>query len=122
MLAYLNECEFLCLECAGDVSDNECYDMDSEESDCPQHCAQCHEPLGNPLTANGVAYVLDAIRDSLRAGRDERNMVHDCYNGTYYEGGRHCQIVRDWAEQIRWYSLSDREESLVSHYLSWTEH
>ena len=121
MLAYLNECEFLCLKCAGDVPDSECYDMDSEESDCPQHCAQCHEPLDNPLTTDGVAYVLEAIRDSLRAGRADRNTVHECYNGTHYAGSRHCEIVRDWAEQIRWYSLSDRDESLVAHYLSWTE-
>jgi hypothetical protein len=124
MLAYLNECEYLCLDCAGDISESyhNVYDMDSEESDCPQNCAVCHTPLGNALTMDGVRYILEAMRDSLRDGRSNRNLVHDCYKGTYWEGSRHCEIVRDWAEQIKWYGgLSDRDESFVAHYLSWTE-
>ena len=123
MLAYLNECEFLCMDCAG-VNENsrDVYDMDYQESDCPQHCVQCHIPLDNPLTMYGVRYVLDAMRDSLRAGREARDTVHECYDGTWYENSRHCEIVRDWAKQIQSYGgLPGRDESFIRHYLSWTE-
>ena len=121
MQAYLNECEWLCPDCAGDDTEEvNWYDLDYEESDVPQNCAVCHRPLGGALTPNGIKYILDAIQESLRVGRQARNTIHDCYKGTYYEGSRHCEIVRDWAEQIR-HSVQGQEEALVRRYLSWTE-
>ncbi len=31
------------------------------ESDCPQHCGNCHTFLENPLTADGYEYVQEAL-------------------------------------------------------------
>jgi hypothetical protein len=36
------------------------------EADTPQHCDGCGQFLENPLTGDGLIYVEDAIRDSLR--------------------------------------------------------
>jgi hypothetical protein len=36
------------------------------EADTPQHCDGCGHFLENPLTGDGLIYVEDAIRDSLR--------------------------------------------------------
>lgn len=33
------------------------------EADCPQHCDMCGVFLENPLTADGVQYVADALAD-----------------------------------------------------------
>jgi hypothetical protein len=52
---------------ACDTSDESSYDSDEwpkgpygnggGESDCPQHCGDCHEFLENPLTPDGYQYV-----------------------------------------------------------------
>lgn len=96
-------------------------DCSDSEVDCPQHCAECDYPLDYSLTSDGVQYVLEAIRESLKVGRKARNTIHDVYQGGWYAGSRHCEIVREWAEKLKWYGgLSNREESLIDHYLSWT--
>ena len=41
------------------------YVEDSGEADSPQHCDSCHVPLENPLTSEGVNYVLQTIADKL---------------------------------------------------------
>jgi len=113
-------CELLCETCAPDGADG--YPDGGGEADCPQCCGQCHEPLGNALTSDGVAYVIKAVRQSLRDGRAKRNTVYDCYNGTHYEGSRHCEIVRDWARDVSWYGgLSPYDEQLLTRYLTWTD-
>jgi hypothetical protein len=62
--------------------------------------------------------VLDAARESLKRGRAARDEVHACYNGTYYEGMRHCEIIRDWIEPLEWYGgLTRRERRLIQAYL-----
>lgn len=40
------------------------YDASQEESDTPQHCAECGVFLKNPLTRAGVRYVAEMIRDN----------------------------------------------------------
>ena len=117
-MAALLDCEIYCDDCAPDGAEDI---GDGGESDYPQNCAHCHEPLGNPLTTDGVQYVLEAIADSLRDGRQARNTVHDCYKGTWYEGSRHCEIVRDWSRELQAYCLAAAESALVDHYLSWTD-
>jgi hypothetical protein len=44
---------------------------DEAESDCPQHCAGCSEFLGNDLTADGIEYVKDAVREDIESGRTD---------------------------------------------------
>jgi hypothetical protein len=94
---------------------------DNDEADTPQHCGHCHKPFGNPLTTYGVNYVLEHIKESLNTPADERNKVHDCYKGTWYEGSRHVAIVRDWAEDLQWYNLNEADKDLVDKFLEETE-
>jgi hypothetical protein len=42
---------------------------DSDESDCPEHCDECGEFLGNSLTSDGADYVINAVREDMKAGR-----------------------------------------------------
>jgi len=41
---------------------------ESDESDCPQHCGQCHEFLYNDLTTDGANYVRDIVNEDLLSG------------------------------------------------------
>ena len=36
-------------------------DVEHDEADCPQHCADCSEFLNNPLTSEGYKYVQSAL-------------------------------------------------------------
>jgi len=123
MNVYLDSeaCELYCEDCACEKGIAERCELYCGESDCPQHCESCDRPLGNELTNDGVDYVLAHIRDELRSGQAARNAVHGCYDKGYYAGSRHCEIVRDWAEQLGGYSLDDRDERLVDRYLNITE-
>jgi hypothetical protein len=88
------------------------------ESDTPQHCAQCHRPLENPLTKDGVNYVLEAIRDELSKPRSERNKVATHWKeGEYYAGCTATAVVRDWAEQLKYYCLDEEDARMVDWYL-----
>ena len=120
MNAYIEPegCTLYCENCAPEGS--EPYPDGGGESDRPQSCDTCHRFLENPLTSYGVQYVLDAARGELARGRAAYNTVHACYNGTYYEGCRHVEIVRDWMEQLQWYSLNDKDTRFVEKFLSWT--
>lgn len=59
-----------------DLNDETTYDSDDypkyynphEESDCPQHCADCKEFLENSLTNDGFDYVRNAIENDLYNG------------------------------------------------------
>lgn len=101
--------------------------MDGEETDSPSNCDSCHRPLDElSLTSDGVEYVLEHIRESigqaLERGRAEYwDKVERCYDGTYYEGMRHVEIVRDWAEKIRGYGLDPEEQALVDLFLEFSE-
>ena len=55
-----------------DALDQRSYDSDDypkdapierEESDIPEHCADCHECLNNPLTSEGYKYVQSALSE-----------------------------------------------------------
>jgi hypothetical protein len=89
-----------CEGCLPVVSSDPRVSFDDGEQDTPAHCCVCHKPLEYRLTTAGVRYVLEAIRQSAVKPSAERNKVHDCYKGTYYEGKRHVEIVRDWAEKL----------------------
>ena len=110
-------CEFFCEFCAPDGAIE--YSDGGGEADCPQHCAACHRPLNNQLTAEGVSYVLEAVMDELRKSRDERDALADHWGpDTYYHGCTQTAVVRDWAEEIRYYGgLSERDEYVIDWYL-----
>lgn len=64
-----------------DPEDEKSYDSDNfpkgpyadggGESDAPQHCGTCGRFLGNPLTADGVAYLKEALREKRLTGKGE---------------------------------------------------
>jgi hypothetical protein len=59
-----------------DLDDDRTYDSDEypkgpfgdEESDCPEHCADCREFLENSLTTDGADYVRDTVREDIATG------------------------------------------------------
>lgn len=115
---YTYDCEVFCEDCAPEDAEYDC----SGESDCPENCSICHQPLDYSLTSEGIQYVLQAIKESLNTPEEERNKVHECYDGTYYEGSRHVEIVRDWAKDLKWYGgLTNEEEELIEKFLEETE-
>src|SRR5438445_11753376 len=68
------------------------YASDQNEADTPQHCANCHVFLENPLTSEGYDYVLAKMADT-----DERNAA-------FLPGQILSTVVREWAE---FYELMD---------------
>jgi hypothetical protein len=119
---YHLQCEEWCEDCLPVPVDSPEVDYDQGEQDTPANCCACGEPLDCSLTSEGVAYVLEAIRDSLREGREARNrLVPDDDRLSYYRGSRHCEIVRDWAKDLLNYGLIGQDRTLVAHYLSRTE-
>lgn len=40
------------------------------EHDSPDYCATCGEPVGNPITDVGEAYVIEYVSDTLLSGAD----------------------------------------------------
>lgn len=83
-MGYIFQADVYCDECGEairrnlaevapeDSLDHHSYDSDDypkdasveqEESDCPEHCADCHEFLHNPLTSEGYKYVQSALNE-----------------------------------------------------------
>ena len=95
--------------------------VNGNEVDSPQHCSVCHMPLDYSLTSDGVAYVMEALREELGKGYKRYLEVHECYVGTYYEGEPHVSILWDWACDLLWYTLEDdADRRFVDRFLSWT--
>lgn len=70
--------------CPEDEMDHYSYDSDNypkdadiehEESDIPQHCAQCGDFLHNPLTSEGYKYVQDAL-NQIPAGTSIAKLIN----------------------------------------------
>ena len=57
------------VEDSGDTNDYPQWCSDSEETDTPQHCDDCHAFLETPLTGDGFTYVAEAIQDAIAARR-----------------------------------------------------
>jgi hypothetical protein len=95
----------------------------SGESDTPQHCCGCHQPLEYSLTSDGVEYVMEYLRESLEKGPDEWNVIrkdHGEDDKDYYKGCRAIEVERDWAGQLQWYGLSKEDERTVDLFLAVT--
>ena len=109
-----------------DESDESTYDSDEwpkgpysdggGESDCPQNCAGCHRFLGNPLTSEGVEYVLEALEseasDLEAANRimPAKGTAEDSPDFAYWHGSPHKAIVLEWAEDLDFYGLTEDQE------------
>lgn len=112
--------EFYCEDCAPKGA--ECYSDGGGEADCPQHCANCGVPLENPLTSDGVQYVLEAAEEECARHEEERERIMPLKGTgeeqmTYYHGSPHKAIVLDWLEQIRWYNLSLKDKERLERCL-----
>lgn len=92
---------------------------DSDYADTPQHCGECHRPLGTSLTADGVQYVLDHILESLEHPERWDAIIDDRL--PYYKGSRWIEVERDWAEMLRWYGLNHRDKFLIDLFLDVTD-
>lgn len=104
-----------CEEHAPDVEG----DLNSNECDCPQNCQVCGRPCEYTLTADGIKYVMDRIRETLDGGPEVWNQVRSEPN-RYYDGSRQVAVVRDWAEDLCWYSLGEADKWLVDYFLRMT--
>lgn len=113
MDAYICDGTLYCEDCAPDAAES--YPDGGGESDSPQHCDNCLVPLDNPLTQYGIEYVLVALENETK--NPDREKAHENYNGTYYHGSPHKQIVLDWASQLSYYFLTKEEEERLSNAL-----
>lgn len=113
MDAYLHEGEFYCEACA--PKNSEAYSDGGGESDTPQHCNECGIPLENPLTSEGVEYVLEQAEHECSRSAEERNRIMPLAGTAeetmrYWHGSRHCEIVLGWLRQLDDYFLKEDQE------------
>jgi mono/diheme cytochrome c family protein len=113
--------EEYCEDCLSEFIDPRSHkvDIDYGEQDSPANCCQCHQPLDYRLTSDGVNYVIEKLKEAIDNGIDWT--VYDCYNGTYYDGSPHCAILRDWAQDVSNYCLTDDQKEIVDRFLEATE-
>ena len=155
MNAYIYQAALLCEECgcevcaelksAGkrppDYTDESTYDSDDYpkgpypdgggEADCPQCCHNCGIPLENPLTSDGIGYVIEVVHDSIKeaithgrfttwdrimplAGTGEEHM-------RYWHGKRHVEIARAWVKQVLNYNLEQEESAVAELFIRLSE-
>ena len=67
----IDDCKARGIEDSGDSNDYPQWDSSSGESDCPEHCYECHEFLENPLTSDGHEYLRAAIANDIATGRSD---------------------------------------------------
>jgi hypothetical protein len=103
-----------------DIMDHSSYDSDDfpkdadveyEEADAPQHCAQCHKFLRNPLTSDGYSYVQEKLNESGITGLGElheSNAVLEDWGGWY--GFRYWD-AEDCAEDCDDYFQDERKRT-----------
>lgn len=90
----------------------------SGEQDCPAHCHLCSIPLAYSLTTHGVQYVIDALLSALDEWPKRGTQI--VTDGGYYHGCRQIEVCRDWAEDLRWYSLDVKDKFIVEQFMALT--
>lgn len=84
-MCYAYNADIYCDDCGGkireeldgegfeDTGDTDEYPQyfDDDESDCPQHCGDCHVFLENSLTSDGYEYAKQAVEEAVRRGDDD---------------------------------------------------
>jgi len=86
---------------------------DSDESDCPNHCAGCGVFLENDLTTDGADYVRDAVREDMAAGRTDSIAITEWkpfYDYIDYGNLGLCNVCGEYAELDEWGECSDCAE------------
>lgn len=89
---YVHDCDLFCsAKCAPSGAEQ----FPTSETDCPNHCAECGELIDQPLTTDGVAYVIEAI--------DQHN-----------KNGRGCRdVLTQWSEVVRDYGLDPLQTEII---------
>lgn len=117
-MAYMIEGDIFCDGCADTGDPSEYIGNDGGESDSPDHCTKCLIPFNNSLTADGIAYVVDALREKLAESDAMFWAKSAAYYGTWYAFSPHCAITHDWAKQLDAYGgLSDSDRETVDQFL-----
>lgn len=99
IIGYVVDGELYCPACAPRTDGDDCGPVfGGSETDYPSHCAACEGYLGESLTPDGVAYVLDALYAYARAG-DGRPDILDA-----------------WRDDLSWYALDRRGTMILGYY------
>lgn len=95
---------------------------DAGEADCPQNCDSCHKPLEYSLTNDGIAYVVERVREQLKAGREAYCKIHPSHDpdSDYYVNSPAFRVVADWVEDMRYYRLEGKDERIFR-MVEWME-
>jgi len=143
-MPYVFHADFICDNCRAesevpkpsypepfDTDDFPMLVSDAGECDTPCHCGTCGQPIDHTLTSEGVEYVLGSIRESIEEavarGRESTWDRIMPMKGTgeetllWWHGARHVEIVRDWAKDLRNYSLESAERAIVDLFLELSE-
>lgn len=89
------------------------YDHRREESDVPEHCAQCQIMLCNPLTQEGYRYVQDALKQLpaltsigklARSGHGTLAEWASWYDFEYLDAEDCADMMREDRPAAGWYS------------------
>ena len=115
MIVYLCDGELICEDCAVDPSSDEEFYTDSNETDSPCHCSWCHRPIDCTLTDDGIKYVYEAIRESLRRGLNYRSDYR--WDRGYYIGMGVHACTRDWAELLLEHNPEKKIKRVAEYYL-----
>lgn len=95
---------------------------DAGESDSPCNCGSCGKPLEYSLTTDGVAYVLEAVKEHLKSGWRNYLRIHtSCRYPDYYEHTPAFFVVKDWVEDLSCYLMEEEQEKMFR-YIEWMEH
>ena len=62
---------------------------DDSESDCPQHCAACGVFLENPLTDEGIGYVVGAVQEFISSRNPDNHYAATRGDAT---------VIKQWVE------------------------
>lgn len=133
MNVYMYAADLWCEECAAaiqdrldgegaeDTGDSGDYPQDvshlDSASDSPDNCGGCHRPLENPLTAEGIEYVVEHVRERLAEGVAPGDWR---WEEGYYKGMDRNAVLRDWAGELCLADLSPKDAKTVSLFLFWT--
>ena len=106
-----------CIICAPINSDP----VENQESDCPVTCSVCHRPLQYSLTEDGVKYVIEKMKSTLKEGYKEY-LQEIANKENYYDGCPRIGILLDWADDLIWYNLDYNDERLIRKFISHAEY
>jgi hypothetical protein len=110
----------LCAACAPNNLEPEAHPA---ETDLPPHCRWCGAPLSALLTRSGVNYVVSQLVEWLRNPRwwfepPPASLPQWLRRRSHYESQPPWAVARDWALDLREYSLEPAHEYVVDLFLA----